>query len=122
MKKKTFWKKLPTEKKTHIRFIISDPDENNNVLVVNMTTFHNNGREDTSCILDIGDHPKIEHKSWLNYAESEELHILKLTEGSIRRIIPFDSNISDEVLKKIQQGARKTSQLAKKFRKYFKHF
>lgn len=35
----------------HLRIIISDPDPYNRVLVVNVTTYYDTGREDDSCIL-----------------------------------------------------------------------
>ncbi|GAH12436.1 unnamed protein product, partial [marine sediment metagenome] len=45
----TFWRKDKDSDNQHLRFIISDPDVDNKVLVVGMTKFKNNNREDTSC-------------------------------------------------------------------------
>ncbi len=83
MKKRTFWKKDTRGKGSHLRFIISNRDDNNMVLVVNMTTFYDNGREDKSCILDVGDYDLIKQKSWIIYRESEELDITKLLQGEM---------------------------------------
>jgi len=56
----------------HLYFIISDPDSDNNVLVVNIT--EERDRSDKSCSLDVGDHPAIRKKSVVYYKKALELN------------------------------------------------
>ena len=92
------------------------------VMVVNMTTYRNTGREDNSCILNVGDHPKVTRKSWIKYSESEELLINKLLDDRLNKLIDFEEDISDELLQRIQDGAKKSLYLPRKFYKYFNFF
>ncbi len=92
------------------------------VLVVNMTSFHDTGREDVSCLLDIGEHPRIKQQSYIKYKKSEELNYLKLMQNQLNRSVVFKEDASDILLKKIQEGAKKSTRLPNKFKKYFKFF
>lgn len=121
-KKKTFWLKNIDECDPHLRFIISDPDENNMVMVVNMTTYRNTVREDNSCILNKGEHSQIVHKSFIKYSKSEELNSLKLMQDKLCRNINFKEDISNTLLIKIQNGAKRSIYLPGKFKKYFNFF
>jgi len=123
-KKKTFWK-LDGNGIKHLRFIISDIDPDGNILVVNMTTIpteFKNNYYDKSCILNKGEHPKIKHKSYIKYSKAEEINFECLTKMNLKKIIVFKEDINNELLLKIQNGARSSKFLAKKFRKYFEYF
>lgn len=123
IKKSTFWFKNEDESKAHLRFIISDPDEDDMVMVVNMTTYRNTGREDTSCLLDVNDYPyKIKEKSYIKYSKSEELNYKKLIQDNFNKQINFEKEILDNLLIKIQQGAKKSKYLPEKYKKYFNFF
>ncbi len=124
MKGRTYFK-LDTsngEKDPHLRFIISDPDPDDYVLVVNATTYYNTGREDKPCLLNRGDHKKIKHPSYIAYKWAEEKNTIKLLNDKLNQIIEFKDNLSEEVLIRIQEGAEKSKLLPKGFRKYFQYF
>ena len=92
------------------------------MLVVNATTFYNTGQEDTSCLLNKGDHKKIPHRSYIAYRNAEEVNITKLLNDKMNRIINFNDNLSEEVLIRIQEGAKESRLLKKRFKKYFYYF
>lgn len=110
------------KKAPHLRFIISDPDPDKCVLVVNATTYYDTGREDTSCLLDNGDHKEIKHPSYIAYNWAEGVNITKLLNDKLNRIIDFKDNLSQGVLIRIQEGAKKTRRLRNEFKKYFQYF
>ena len=58
----------------HPCFIISDPNEDNNVLIVNATTFHDTGREDNSCIIYDSECDIIKHTSYIDFAKAREVN------------------------------------------------
>lgn len=124
MKRKTFLRKDTNQNDSikHLSFIISDPDPDHNVMVVNLTTYYSTGREDESCILDIGDHSFIKHKSYIAYRYAKELNYVKLLDERFKGHIIFKEDISEEVLIKIQKGAKKSKLLPLMFEKYFKYF
>lgn len=67
--------------KRHLNIIITNPDEENNFLVVPVTTWREKDgkpykRQDTSCILESGSHPFIKHKSWIFYAYSRSMSMV----------------------------------------------
>jgi hypothetical protein len=92
------------------------------VLVVNMTTCHPLKWFDSSCVLNVGDHPKISHASYINYHESEELNANKILDERLKHLLNLEADISDAIVQKIQDGAKKTKHLPNKFKKYFAYF
>lgn len=122
MKKTSFHRKSDEEKKSHVRFVISNPDPENMVLVVNMTTFRGTGREDLSCILNTEDHKRVKHKSYIFYAKAEELSTIQILKLKFEGLIDIVEDLSDEVLNRIQEGAKASDFLPEKFYKYFEYF
>jgi hypothetical protein len=110
------------EEKYHLYFVVSDPDVDNNVLVVNMTTLRNLGRADKACILNIGDHPEIKHQSFIVYRKAIEVSMPKIVERVFSKEYNMAERLSGETLKKIQEGAKKSKFLPAKFKKYFEYF
>ncbi|MES0492072.1 MAG: hypothetical protein ABUK01_18940 [Leptospirales bacterium] len=124
MKKKTFLKnddKNNTIVK-HLRFIITEPDPEQNILAVNLTTLRNTGREDMSCIILPGEHSFIRKESYIAYKYAEELSIIKILQQSMESSIIFMEDINQDLLIRVQNGAKISLLLPVKFRKYFEHF
>src|SRR5262249_45097975 len=87
----------------HLRVIISDPEiDPNRVLFVTMTSFDVT-KEDV-CLLDIGDHPFVQHKTCIAYADAREASLEALVKlrdvGHLRTAEP----VSSEVLERIRRG------------------
>ncbi len=122
MKKKVFWRKDDSGKDYHLRFVISGPDAENRVMVVNMTTIRRNGREDLSCVLVPGDHPCVINKSYIPYNLSLDLDYIKLIQEKFKAEIQIEEDASEETLLKIQAGARKTNRLPERFKRFFDYF
>lgn len=108
----TYWveDKNPSSDESHLYFVITEPDENNRVLLVNMTDEDN--ISDRSCVLNTNDHKSVKKKSVIRYgnpihAKVEKLeYILKHTNK-----IQFGPNASDKLVRKIQNGALATGHL-----------
>ena len=66
----TYWARNPNSNNPpHLYFVITDPKRNQGrVLLVNMT--ERKAGSDGSCILRIGDHPRVTKESVLQYAEA----------------------------------------------------
>lgn len=118
----TFWRKDDDGENCHLRFVISEPDVDNKVLVVHMTKWKNNGREDNSCILKLGDHDCVTAKSWIRYDKAIEPDYPSLLSEKFKGLICPEKNISPSILSRIQAGARQSPALPLKFQKYFDRF
>lgn len=55
--------------KEHLHFVISNPDGNGNVLLVNISSL-NEYESDRSCVLNSTDHELIRHPSVIKYARA----------------------------------------------------
>jgi hypothetical protein len=87
----------------HLRVIISDPSiDAERVLFVSMTSYDVT-KEDV-CLIDIGDHPFVQHKTCIAYADAREApleSLIKLRDaGHLRPAEP----VSAELLARIRQG------------------
>lgn len=122
MKKKVFWRKDDSGKDYHLRFVISSPDAENRVMVVNMTTIRRNGREDLSCVLVPGDHPCVINKSYIRYDAPLDLDCIKLLQEKFKAEIRMEEDAPEETLIKIQAGARKSDRLPEMFKRFFDYF
>jgi hypothetical protein len=121
MKKKSFLRDDASGKK-HVKIVISDPDAEDMVLVVSVSSISLAYQHDTSCELSSSDHPWLKHPSFVAYIHSTELNRIKILQERFRGEIILKEDVSDELLKKIQQGARRTKFLKPKFKKYFEFF
>lgn len=121
MKKKSFLRDDKSGKK-HLKIVITDPDPENMVLVVSVASITGTYTHDNSCELSVGDHPWIKHPSFIAYRYCNDLNQTKILQEHLRGEILLKDDISDELLERIQAGAKKTKFLAPKFRKYFQYF
>jgi len=80
------------------------------------------GREDTSCILKAGEHPSLQVRSYIRYDKAYEIDYLKLICEKVRGEIILTDQVAEPVVERIQEGARRSSALAGKFKKYFELF
>jgi hypothetical protein len=116
-----FWYSGAGKEKKHLYFVIPESDVDGNVLAVNITTLYNPEIADNSCVLDVGDYPEIEHKSFVFYHEALEA----ATEDIMTNPLTFNcekTRLTPETLRKIQEGAKKSKFFPKKLKKYFEYF
>ena len=123
MKGRTFRAALdPWETERHLRFVISDPDENNLVMVVHMTKASDNRRIDSTCILQPGEHNSIRYKSYIRYQKASTMDQKEINDLKNAGSLTFDEDAGEELLKKIQEGAKKSENLEQRFKRFFPLF
>jgi len=103
-----------------LHFVISDPDDEGKVLVVNMTS--DDGTHDRTCVLVVGDHIEVKHQSVINYIDAINPELNKVQEVVNNDLVDEKNPISKELLVKIQEGAKKSPHLPNKYHKYFNLF
>jgi len=77
----------------HLNVIITEPDNEQNYLVVPVTTYREdaNGRpfrgQDASCILPPGCHPFIKRKSYVRYKNARQMSALEIVIGIHKELL-----------------------------------
>ena len=87
----------------HLHFIVSKIlSPSNKVLTVNLTSWHEKG--DNTCILNVGDHPFVTHKSFILYNKATILTTEQLDDAEHRNLIYRHNPASKKLLERIQAG------------------
>ncbi len=118
---------IPSGSKDHLHFICSDPvfyprTGKESVLVVNISSIKPDIEHDTSCVLDVGDHPFITHPSYVYYLKAD----IFSTENIARNVADgyFDTHedCGDKTFTRILAGFEISDDVRPKpFRFYEKH-
>ncbi len=116
----TFLLENPDNPLKHLYFVISYPTHDNKILLVNVTKYKVG--KDTSCVLYRGDHPFIEQKSIINYAEPLEPDRTAFDSCVKKNYFDEEGPASKELIKRIQEGAKISTALPKKYERYFDFF
>lgn len=99
----------------HLWIVISTADQEGKAVAVNVTTRHS--LSETTVILENGDHPFVKHSSVINYTDAQLID-LKAVETAIEKqpknyVCKSHEACSPALLKKIQDGMRKTKSARK---------
>lgn len=93
-------KTCPDYTTEHLYIVIAI--DNGKVLLVNITS----SSFDKACSLKRDDHPFITHKSYINYRETLLSDVSSIEEAISKDAIKPHEDISSDLLKKIQDGAK----------------
>ena len=87
-----------------------------------MTTWRNTGREESTCILEHGEHPSVRDKSYIRYDGAFDIDYFQLLQEKAQGLIEMLADLPLKTLSKIQDGARNSNALEGKYKKYFDYF
>ena len=99
----------------HLYIVISIIEDNTKALFVNVTTKKG---KDTSCILKPGDHEFVKYDSEINYGDATISEIDNLREAINTGVFTLQKPVSNDLLKRILEGAVNSDALPQKFLKY----
>lgn len=121
-KKQTFLDEpLSGNGKRHLRIVITDSNEQNEFLTVAVDTLRSSS-QDKSCIIEQGEHPFIKTRSFVNYHYARVLNFTQVFNGLQKGVFIRKEDVSEELLKRIQDGAKKSNRLNRKFKIWFEFF
>lgn len=86
----------------HLFFVVTDPDPTTKVVTVMLVT--ERPHTDHTCILDVGDHPFVRHRSSVDYGTARFAPVRKLEEAVRRARASFDADLSDDLLERVRAG------------------
>ena len=107
--------------KRHLRIVITDSNEQNEFLTVAVDTLRSS-IQDTSCIIEPGEHSFIKARSFVNYHYAKVLNYAQIFNGLQKGVLVRKEDISEELLKRIQDGARKTNRFNNNLKIWFELF
>lgn len=89
------------------------------VLTVNVTSWCEGKINDSACIINIGDHPFIVHKSYIFYQKAKAVSSFSLKKGVEDGYYKPQALLSDEVMGKIIQGFEVSDLLSDEGERFF---
>lgn len=97
--------------KRHLRIVISPPDEEDNSIVISIQTLR--GNVNTDCIIDIGEHDFIKHKSVVNFSRTRIMNGDDILKGITDGPLINKGAVSETLLLKLQNAAKKSDRISK---------
>lgn len=107
----------------HLHIILNDPVDypikgGPTVLLVNFCSFEANGLCDSTCLLNVGDHPFIKHATYVAYEHAALQLAHPLIEAmKANRIRPHDP-VAEHVYQRILDGLKKSSRVVGRISKF----
>ena len=111
----------------HLNVIITEPDDENNVLVVPVCTYREkNGTplpgQDSSCLLPIGCHPFVKEKSYVRFLNSKAMNLVDIFNGLQKGSLVEKQNFDARYVQDMQKGAEITPFIPEKLKRFFEYF
>jgi hypothetical protein len=111
----------------HLNIVITEADEEQNYLVVPVTTFREkDGKplpgQDESCILPAGCHPFIVRKSYARYSRARKMSYAEIYNGLKKGRLVNKEDISPVCLQELQRGAELSPYLPEELSRFFAYF
>ena len=95
---------------THLWVVISDPQRDaDRVLIVSMTTYES--YKEDACLLDVGDHPKVSHKTCVAYNEARLVALETLVVLRDGGHLSVQAPVSDDILARIRAGVSRSTRI-----------
>lgn len=120
-KRQTFLDEPTGQDKRHLNIVITDANSENEYLVVPVDSLKFDF-QDRSCVLHPGDHSFIQHESFVNYKYARVISYIQLFNGLNKGLFIRKEDIAEDVLLRIQEGAKKTKNLKTEFKVWFELF
>ena len=121
-KRQAFLDEPVTENKIkHLRIVITDANRDFEYLTVSVDTFKSKF-QDSSCIIQKGEHPFIKSTSFVNYKYARVLSFAQIFNGLKQGLFVKKEDVSPELLKRIQDGAKLSKLLDNKYKEWFSLF
>ena len=106
----------PGSKEKHLWIVLTEPDEELNVVIVNLTTRRSGS--DTTVILNQGDHPFIRHPTVVHYSDARKAPAKALQQIANRPEYDYHDDLEDEILERIKEGLFQSQETKPAIRDY----
>jgi hypothetical protein len=111
----------------HLNIIITNPDDDNNVLVVPVCTYREkDGKpflgQDPSCVLPAGCHPFIKERSYIKYHNAKSMNLIDVFNGLRKGKLKQQQDMDIHFVQDMQRGAEESPFLPEKLKMFFEYF
>lgn len=111
----------------HLHVVITNPDDENNVLVVPVCTYREKDDHplpgiDCSCILPAKCHSFIMQKSYIRYSNAKMMNQIDIFNGLQKGTIIKKPDIDKRFIQDMQKGAEESPFLPEKLKRFFEYF
>ncbi|MDR0301384.1 MAG: hypothetical protein LBI04_03620 [Treponema sp.] len=111
----------------HLNVVITEPDDDNNVLVVPVCTYREkDGKpfpgQDDSCLLRTGCHPFIKERSYIKYSNALAMSLIDIFNGLKKGKLIKKSDFDNSFVQDMQRGAEESIFLPEKLKRFFEYF
>ena len=107
---------IPGKSTPHLWVVLTDPDDNDEVAMVNLTT-RRIGSDDT-VILDFGDHPFVKHPTVVLYMDARRATAKSLTDAVSGDVACRHSLVRPDILSRIQDGVQQSRLTPSELKEY----
>lgn len=92
--------------KSHLFFVLNDPlpDPPKQVLLISISTYHGRTQEDSTCLLNDGDHEFIKHESYVEYSIGRIATLESVERNIATNYFSKKEPLSEDILQKIIDG------------------
>lgn len=112
----------------HLFFVLTEPmslpsyGNQLQVLSVNISSVHEDGRYDNTCEIDVGEHPFVNRKSYVYYRRMR-MDSVEHIEGLVNSgLFPAKENCSPELLQRILEGALTSIHTSREFKQIIQSY
>jgi hypothetical protein len=111
----------------HLNVVITNPDNENYVLVVPICTYREkDGKsfpgQDESCLLPVGCHPFIKERSYIRYSNAMAMSLIDIFNGIQKGKLIKQSDFDNRFVQDMQRGAEESIFLPGKLKRFFEFF
>jgi hypothetical protein len=92
---------------THLWVIVSDPSKDRQKVVLVSITTHETHKQSV-CVLEAGDHPRINHKGCVHYQETRTTSLDTLLSLNDKGFLSPQAPVSPEILARIREGVSRS--------------
>ena len=108
----------------HLFVVLTNPFDDRGdgvprVLLVSLSTVHDDKYHDPACVLEPGDHRFVKHKSFVVYRAARIEEANKLTEGVRKNLFQPHERVSEAVLLKIRRGLESSEHTTPRILKFY---
>ena len=111
----------------HLHIVCNDPIHcprfgREGVLLVNVTSIDPLVPHDSTCVLNVGDHPFIQHPSYIFYRRAEVHGVLTVANKIADNEYRYGHDIADHVFQRVLQGFRQSTAVPLKILRFVEHY
>jgi hypothetical protein len=110
---------LADPERKHLWVVLTDPCPQQSNLLVSICSLRPDRFHDPACVIEAGEHPRISHKSWVEYRRSHIARAGALVNGEKAWLYKQDAPVCDELFERITTGLLRSDHVPERVKRYY---